>query len=54
VPNLPVPQQKRRSRTPSPRKQKITVDVTALRDPGLQADNCKTSVREQYGDEPRG
>lgn len=44
MPTLPVPQQKRRSRTPSPTKQKITVDVAALKDPRLQADKCKTSV----------
>lgn len=44
VPSLPVPQQKRRSRTPSPTKQKVAVDVAALRDPRLQADNCKTLV----------
>lgn len=47
MPNLPVPQQKRRSRTPSPTKQKVTVDVTALKDPRLQADKCKTSVLKQ-------
>lgn len=44
VPNLPVPQQKRRSRTPSPTKQKVAIDVAALKDPRLQADNCKTLV----------
>jgi len=44
VPSLPVPQQKRRSRTPSPTKQKVAVDVAALKDPRLQADNCKTLV----------
>ena len=48
MPNLPVPQLKRRSRTPSPTKQRVTVDVTALKDPTLQADKCKTSVREEY------
>ena len=45
VPNLPVPQLHRRSRTPSPTKpQRVTVDVTALKDPRLQVDKCKTSV----------
>ena len=44
MPNLPLPQQHRRSRTPSPAKQKASVDVAALKDPRLQADKCKTSV----------
>ena len=47
VPSLPVPQLHRRSRTPSPTKQRVTIDVTALRDPHLQADKCKTSVSRQ-------
>ena len=51
VPNLPVPQLHRRSRTPSPTKpQRVTVDVTALKDPRLQVDKCKTSVSSlRYG-----
>ena len=52
MPNLPLPQQHRRSRTPSPAKQKASVDVTALKDPRLQADKCKTSVLKQRCDEP--
>ena len=47
VPSLPIPQQKRRSRTPSPTKQGVIVDITALKDPHLQVDKCKTSVWEQ-------
>lgn len=53
VPSLPLPQQKRRSRTPSPAKQKASVDVTALKDPCLQADKCKTSVLKKRCNELR-
>ena len=50
IPNLPVPHQKRRSRTPSPTRQRIAIDEVALKDPRLQADKCKTpDSGQRYG-----